>query len=108
MDRRTFVAAGVSAVGVVAAGVGEVLFQPGIRGERVRLSGWMAPSGKGAGHFFLFKPEGEGEAAMVLPSDSRAMRAGRVTVEGRLYRGRFRDETTGHRAGAVLLEASLV
>jgi hypothetical protein len=35
------------------------------------------------------------------------MRAGRVNLKGRLYRGRFRDESTGRASTAVLVGATL-
>jgi len=44
----------------------------------------------------------------VFPADPTAVRAGKATLEGRLYRGRFKDAATGHVARAVLTEARLV
>ena len=109
MDRRTFVAASASAIGLTA-GAGALLARGDIRGERVILSGWVEPVAKGPGHLFRLRADqqGAGEAIVVLPSDASAMRSGKVTVQGRLFRAKFRDETTGHTGSSVLTDATLV
>ena len=48
------------------------------------------------------------ELTLVFPADVRGMSPGKATLEGRLWRGRFKDAATGHAARAVLTEARLV
>ena len=104
MDRRTFVAS-ATAIGL-AAGGGALAVRGGVRGERVSLSGWMTPVSNGPGHLYAFCSEA-GEEAVVLPADASTMRAGKVTVRGRLFRAKFKDQPTGHAGRNVLTEATL-
>jgi hypothetical protein len=123
MNRRMFVAVGASAVAVTAtqaaAGVLEQHLQGA--GERVTLSGWIQPAAAGPGHYFVFGPRAEivdpragdysqwpDDLTLVFPADKGGIRPGKATIEGRLYRGRFKDAATGHAARAVLVEARLV
>jgi hypothetical protein len=123
MDRRRFVAAGAGIVAVTAtgavAGVLGVTSKGG--GERVTMSGWISPARRGPGHYFVLGPDaGVSDPAatqvdhwpqhltLVLPSDATKLRAGRVTLQGRLYRGKVVDLPTGHVATSVLTEATLV
>jgi hypothetical protein len=114
MNRRTFVAVSAGAIAVTAtnASAGILGGRPLIRGEQVRLSGLMQPAARGPGHYFVFAPDGAGgpgtDGALVFPADARAMRSGKVTLEGTLYRGKFKDETTGQAAASVLANARLV
>lgn len=114
MNRRTFVAVSAGAIAVTAtnASAGILGERRLARGEQIRLSGLMQPAARGPGHYFVFAPDGVGglatDGALVFPADARAMRTGRVTLEGRLYRGKFKDETTGQAAAAVVTGARLV
>jgi hypothetical protein len=89
-------------------------------GESVVLSGWLTSARGGAAHYFVLgsspfvsDPAASDAAAwprhltMVLPANVDEMRTGRVSLRGRLYRGRFKDESTGRAAGAVLVGATL-
>ncbi|HVN02376.1 MAG TPA: hypothetical protein VMT68_19410 [Caulobacteraceae bacterium] len=105
MDRRTFVAAGASAIGAVAAGAG---VGATARGRPATLTGWMTSAGRGPGHLLLLRADGSSTPTLIYATDATRMRAGRVTVRGRLFEGRFRDDVTGHAAPAVLTEATLV
>lgn len=124
MNRRMFVAVGASAVAVGAA-TNAAAQTPDPRlagkGERVTLSGWIRPAASGPGHYFVLgdrpgfsDPRASDcslwpdDLTLVLPADAGAMRLGPVRLEGRLYRGRFKDVATGHAARAVLTEARLV
>ena len=123
MNRRMFVAVGASAVAVTAtqatAGIAGQHHQGA--GERVTLSGWIQPAVRGPGHYFVLGPHAAvsdpaaadysqwpDDLMMVFPADRAAMRPGKATIEGRFYRGRFKDAVTGHAARAVLTEARLV
>jgi hypothetical protein len=121
MDRRKFVAVGAgaiaaSATGAVAGGLGAAG-----AGQRVTLAGWIEPAARGPGHYFVLGPQaGFADPAashveawpqhltLVLPRNPTQMRAGKVTLSGRLHRGRFVDAPTGHAAAAVLTDAILV
>ncbi len=123
MNRRTFVAVGASAAAVTAGSAAAGILDkhlPGA-GERVTLSGWIQPASRGPGHYFVLGPRAEiadpraadfsqwpDDLTLVFPADRSAMRTGKVTLEGRFYRGRFKDAATGHAARAVLAEARLV
>ncbi|HEY1752014.1 MAG TPA: hypothetical protein VGG29_12165 [Caulobacteraceae bacterium] len=110
MNRRSFVTVGACAVAVTAtAASADILGQrPGLHGTPVRLSGRLSPAPRGPGHYFVFTPDRAGESLMVLPADAAAMRTGKVRLEGRLLRGKFKDETTAQAAAAVLIDARLV
>lgn len=123
MNRRSFVAVSAGAVAVTAtnATAGILGKQPSVAGQRVTLSGWIEPGAGGPGHYFVLGPHagiGDPCAAdfsqwpegltLVFPKDASAFRAGPVTLEGRLQRGRFRDGVTGHAARAVLTDARAV
>src|SRR5476651_1265518 len=123
MDRRKFVVAGAGVMAVTATGAAAgILRQNGQRaGERVTMSGWISPAARGPGHYFVFGPDagvtdpaashvGEWppQLTLVLPADATKMRAGKATLQGRLFRGKFIDGATGHAATAVLTEAALV
>ena len=123
MNRRTFVAAGAVTITVSATAATAGVLQehlPAV-GERATLSGWIQPAARGPGHYFIFGPCAEvgdpatedfdlwpKELTLVYPADARTLRPGKATLEGRLYRGRFKDLATGHAAGQVLVEARLV
>jgi hypothetical protein len=122
MNRRGFVAVGASVVAVTATGAAAAILpsRPTRTGERVTLSGWIEPAAAGPGHYFILGaerpardpcavefaqwPEG---VTLVYPADTRALSGGKVTLQGRLHRGRFRDGVTGHAASAVLTDARL-
>ncbi|HZZ88279.1 MAG TPA: hypothetical protein VFE13_08075 [Caulobacteraceae bacterium] len=122
MDRRKFVAVGAGAIAASATGaVAAVAAKPARVAQRVTLSGWIEPAGRGPGHYFVLGPDaGFGDPAaphveawprnltLVLPRDATQMRTGAVTIEGRLHRGRFVDLPTGHAAAAVLTDATVV
>jgi hypothetical protein len=123
MNRRNFVAVGASAVAVTASDAGAAILgrQRKVAGERVTISGWIKPGAAGPGHYFVLGPnasvrdpraaafaEWSDELTLVYPADARALGAGKVTLQGRLHRGRFKDGVTGHAARAVLTEARLV
>jgi hypothetical protein len=123
MNRRTFVAVGASVAAVTASGAAAGILQQHQKGagERVTLSGWMQPAANGPGHYFVLGPSQTvsdpraedyalwpDDLTLVYPADARTMSSGKVTLEGRLYRGRFKDVATGHAARAVLAEARLV
>ena len=123
MDRRTFVAVGASAAALTAtaAAAGVLPVAPRAAGERVTISGWMRPAATGPGHYFILGPSAgiadpraeelaqwPDELTLVYPRDAAAMRAGKVTLEGRLDRGRFKDMATGHASRRVLADARLV
>ena len=123
MNRRTFVAVGASAVAVTAGSATAGILNEHLKraGEKVTLSGWIRPAAAGPGHYFVLGPHADiadpraaefgqwpDELTLVFPADQADMRAGKATLEGRLYRGRFKDAATGHAARAVLTEARLV
>jgi len=123
MNRRTFVAVGAGAAAVTAttAAAGVVRLDRPRSGEQVTISGWMRPASAGPGHYFILGPSAAvndpraedyaqwpDELTLVYPSDAAVMRGGKVTLQGRLYRGRFKDTATGHAARTVLAEARLV
>jgi hypothetical protein len=116
MQRRTFIAT----VASVMATAAHADVSKGARAGHVRLSGWLHPVGHGPGHYFLLSPTPGGADpasadvrdwpagfVRVFPSDARKMRAGKVSLTGRLYNGTFKDQVTGHAAGAVLVDAVL-
>ena len=123
MDRRKFVAAGAGVLAVTATGaaanvVGENLSR---KGERVTISGWITPASRGPGHYFVFGPDAAvidpavkraeqwpPRLTLVFPADATKIGRGKVTLTGRLFRGKFVDGATGHAAAAVLTEAALV
>jgi hypothetical protein len=120
MNRRTFSLIGAGALALTTAPAAVASSQRAKVGERVVLSGWLTPASRGADHYyvlgadpFVTDPAVEDLAqwprdlTMVLPADARAMRTGKVTLQGRLYRGRFTDAPTGRTAGAVLVGATL-
>ena len=122
MDRRTFVAASAGAIAVSASGAtAGVLGQHAVgAGERVTISGWVARATRGPGHYFVLGPDASvGDPAvrhvddwprqltLVLPADTEKMRTGAVTLQGRLYRGKFTDTPTGHATTSVLPDAVL-
>ena len=123
MNRRKFVAVGAGAVAVTATqATAGILAQPlKGAGEHVTISGWIQPATRGPGHYFVLGPRAEfsdpeaadfsqwpDELTLVFPADQHAVRCGKATLEGRLWRGRFKDAATGHAARAVLTEARLV
>ena len=123
MDRRKFVAVGAGAVAVSATQVtAGILAQPlKGAGEHVTLSGWIQPAACGPGHYFVLGPRAAfsdpgaaefsqwpDELTLVFPADARDMTPGKARLEGRFWRGRFKDAATGHAARAVLTEARLV
>jgi hypothetical protein len=123
MDRRTFVAAGagVLALSATGAAAGVLGQDPARVGERVTISGWIAPAARGPGHYFVLGPDAgltdpaashpdqwPQQLTMVFPSDATALSPGKVTLRGKLYRGKFMDEATGHAATAVMTDATLV
>ena len=90
------------------------------KGEPVELSGWLTSASIGARHYYVLGASpfvtdpAAGDPAhwpahltMVLPKDVAAMRTGRVNLKGQLYRGHFRDESTGRASTAVLVGATL-
>jgi hypothetical protein len=122
MNRRRFVAVGAVAVAATATdAAADILGQRLKRaGERVTLSGWIRPATAGPGHYFIFGPHANiadpraaelsqwpDDLTLVYPA-AEGLKPGKVTLQGRLHRGRFRDEATGHAARAVLTEARLV
>jgi len=114
MNRRTFVAVSAGAIAVTATNASAGILGAGrlAGGERVRLSGLMQPAAQGPGHYFVFAADGVSgpatDGTLVFPADARAMRTGKVTLEGTFYRGKFKDETTGHAAASVVTGARLV
>jgi len=123
MDRRKFVAAGAGVLAVTATGAtaGILVKTAGPVGERVTLSGWIAPAARGPGHYFVLGPDAgvidpainstdqwPRQLTLVLPKDTQVLRPGKVTLQGKLYRGKFKDEATGHAASAVMTEATIV
>ena len=123
MNRRMFVAVGATAIAVTATQAAANVLGQHLEGagERVTLSGWIQPAARGPGHYFVFGPRAEisdpaaadygqwpDDLTLVLPAEATAMRPGKATIEGRFYRGRFKDLATGHTALAVLTEARLV
>ena len=123
MDRRKFVAAGAGVLAVTATGASAGILgkTAGQVGERVTMSGWIAPAARGPGHYFVLGPdagvvdpairsadEWPQQLTLVLPKDTRALSPGKVTLQGKLYRGKFVDHSTGHAAGAVMTEATIV
>jgi hypothetical protein len=121
MNRRTFVAVGASAVAVGAAtnATAQTLqLRPARFGQRATLSGWIRPAAHGPGHYFVLGPragvrdpgakhisEWPEELTLVYPADADAIRPGPVTLVGQFYRGKYKDDLTGHMAGAVLTDA---
>src|ERR1700676_54303 len=104
MNRRKFVAAGAGAVAVTATGAAaSVLRHDSQRaGERVTMSGWISPAGRGPGHYFVLGPDAgvsdpaashvdqwPSQLTLVLPADAAKMRPGKATLQGRLFRGKF-------------------
>ena len=123
MDRRKFVAAGVGVLAVTASGASAgILGKTSARvGERVTMSGWIAPAARGPGHYFVLGPDAgvidpavaraeqwPEQLTLVLPKDVGAMIPGKVTLQGRLYRGKFIDHSTGHAARAIMTESTIV
>jgi hypothetical protein len=123
MDRRKFVAASAGAIAVTATGAAAgVLGENTSRaGERVTMSGWVQRASRGPGHYFVFGPDASvsdpdakqaddwpRHLTLVLPSDADKMPTGAVTLQGKLFRGKFIDTPTGRAATAVLTEATLV
>jgi hypothetical protein len=121
MDRRKFVAAGAGVLAVTASGATAGILGKAPVAERITLSGWIAPAARGPGHYFVLGPDaGVADPAirsadqwpqqltLVLPKDARDLSPGRVTLQGKLYRGKFIDHSTGHAASAVMTEATLV
>ncbi|HEX3918874.1 MAG TPA: hypothetical protein VHW60_16175 [Caulobacteraceae bacterium] len=119
MNRRTFTVSSAGALAMTTNGVAVAAPQPK-SGERAVLSGWLTEARHGASHYYVLgsspfvRDPAAGELAdwphhltMVLPADLDAMRPGRVSLRGQLYRGHFRDESTGRAAGAVLVGATL-
>lgn len=120
MNRRTFVAVSAGAVAVATSNAGAAVLgkRPAVVGEKVTLSGWIRPASRGPGHYFILGPHADisdPRAAafvdwpegltLVYPADAAALRTGPVTLQGRLHRGRFKDDVTGHAARVVLTEA---
>ena len=123
MDRRKFVVAGAGVMAVTATGAAaNVLSENTARkGEVVTISGWIAPAKRGPGHYFVLGPDAAvtdplvkraeqwpPQLTLVFPADARKLGAGKATLTGRLFRGKFVDGATGHAATAVLTEAALV
>jgi hypothetical protein len=123
MNRRKFVAVGAGVVAVTASRATAGILNEHLSraGEKVTLSGWMRPAAAGPGHYFVFGPHADvgdpratdfgqwpDDLTLVFPADQADMHAGKATLEGRLYRGRFKDAATGHVARAVLTGARLV
>jgi hypothetical protein len=120
MNRRTFTLSSAGAVAMTTTGAAAAKDALAKKGEQVELSGWLASASIGARHYyvlgaspFVTDPAASDPAhwpdhlTMVLPKDLATMRAGRVNLKGRLYRGRFRDESTGRASTAVLVGATL-
>jgi hypothetical protein len=120
MNRRKFVAVGAGAIAVSATqATAGILAQPlKGAGEHVTLSGWIQPAARGPGHYFVLGPHAAfgdpgaadlslwpDELTLVFPADARGMSPGKATLEGRFWRGQFKDTATGHAARAVLTEA---
>lgn len=123
MDRRKFVAAGAGVLAATATGATAGILGKKLAtvGERVTMSGWIAPAARGPGHYFVLGPDAgvvdpavggaeqwPQQLTLVLPKDTQALSPGKVILQGKLYRGKFKDEATGHVAGAVMTEATLV
>jgi hypothetical protein len=120
MNRRTFTFSGVGGLAVATAGAALAKARKARLGEPVVLSGWLTSASSGASHYFVL---GNGplvtdpaasepaqwprDLTMVLPADVGAMRTGKVSLKGRLYRGAFKDASTGRAAAAVLVGATL-
>jgi hypothetical protein len=108
----------ISATGAVAGVLGQ---NPTGAGEHVTMSGWLAAATCGPGHYFVLGPDAglidpaarhtdqwPQQLTMVFPSDAKALQPGKVTLRGKLYRGKFMDGPTGHAAATVMTEATLV
>jgi hypothetical protein len=123
MDRRKFVIAGAGAVAVTATGAAANVLGDNLarKGERVTISGWITPASRGPGHYFVLGPDAglsdpavkraeqwPQQLTLVFPADAHKLRPGKATLTGRLFRGKFVDDATGHAATAVLTEAALV
>lgn len=123
MNRRMFVTVGAGAVAATATDAAANILGQRLKrvGERVTLSGWIRPAAGGPGHYFIFGPHAEvadpraaelsqwpDDLTLVYPAAEAGLRPGKATLQGRLHRGRFRDEASGHAARAVLTEARLV
>jgi hypothetical protein len=123
MNRRTFVAVSASAVAITATGAAAGILdeRPSVAKEPVTLSGWIRRGTRGPGHYFILGPHADisdpraarfdqwpEDLTLVYPADAGAFSPGPVTLRGRLHRGRFKDDVTGHVARSVLTEATLV
>jgi len=115
MDRRTFAVMGAGALALTATGAAAAVLTPAqsIAGETVVLSGWLAHASDGAAHYLVLSPGAKAADAspgdlVVYPADATAMRPGKVSLKGQLYRGKFKDGITGRTASAVLTGAVLV
>jgi hypothetical protein len=115
MDRRTFAVMGAGALAMTATGAAAAVLTPApsIAGEAVILSGWLTRAGDGAAHYFVLGPDANAAdaspgALVVYPADATSIRPGKVSLKGRLYRGKFKDAVTGRAATAVLTGAVLV
>ena len=116
-------AAGAGVLAVTATGASASILgkNPACVGERVTMSGWIAPAARGPGHYFVLGPDAgvtdpavgradqwPAQLTLVLPKDATALSPGKVTLQGKFYRGKFIDHSTGHAAGAVMTEATIV
>jgi hypothetical protein len=105
---------GAGALAMTATGAAAAVLtpSPSITGETVVLSGWLARASEGAAHYFVLGPDAKVAASpgafVVYPADATAIGPGKVSLEGQLYRGKFKDEATGRAASAVLTGAVLV
>jgi hypothetical protein len=119
MNRRTFTLTGAGVLAMTT--VGAAAAKKVRLGERVELSGWLTSANNGASHYFVLgsspfvtDPAAEHpgqwprDLTMVLPADAATMRTGKVNLQGRLYRGAFKDVSTGRAASAVLVGATFV
>jgi hypothetical protein len=120
MNRRTFTFTSAGAFALATAGAAAAKARQARLGERVVLTGWLTSASNGASHYyvlgnnpFVADPAVEDLAqwprdlTMVLPKDTREIRTGKVSLQGRLFRGNFKDMPTGRSAAAVLVGATL-
>jgi hypothetical protein len=123
MNRRTFAVVGAGALALGATGAAAEVLKPSAskHGESVVLSGWLAPADNGATHYFVLGPDAHvadpgstdpadwpRDLTIILPADTTKVAPGKVSLKGRLYRGRFQDLHTGRAAMAILTDATPV
>jgi hypothetical protein len=121
MNRRMFTFTSAGALAMTTTGAVAAKSRRARRGEQVVLSGWLTSASSGASHYyvlggdpFVSDPPSDHPAqwprdlTLVLPADTRTMQTGKVSLQGRLYRGPFKDVSTGRAATAVMVGATLV